>query len=220
MKAKKLGFLKKLALFISGVMGATIFPLIPANAVIVVEPIVTTPNSEFPDGVGVPLNLAPGQLIGFNIPDTSGLQNFINDTGLDITRIGVFLFPDFDALDEEIAWGDVNGDGQIGLSNIFSEVFVVPDAVFPIPDPSSPNGVGFTPAPFIQVSEGIIPNQKRFVFQFITSPDLTPATPGDNGPIIVGAVYDGITPVPESSNINMFGWLAILVGFFYRRKTN
>lgn len=196
-----------IALF-SGLLGSILVALTPANALILVEPIVTEPDPNLPDGVGIPFNSQPNQLIPFSIPDSSGLQNFINDTDFALTRIGLFLFPAFDQVDDEdVIWGDVDGDGQIGFSTIFDNITVVNSATLP----------GFPGnTPFMQLSEGVIDKQERFVFQFITNPDLTPAEPGDNGPLVVGSVYDGVR-VPEPSCLLGLG-LMFSLGLNRRKK--
>lgn len=177
-------------LLMSGVVGGYLLLLAPANAAILVEPIVTSSNPNFSEGIGIPLNLQPLQLIAWNAPDNTGEQNFLNDTGLTIDSFSVLLFPTLDELEEDVVWGDVNGDGQIGLSNIFSDIKISPDFVLE----------GF-PAPRLDLTGGEIPNGSRFSFQFITNPDLRPSEPGDNGLLVVGGVYNGSQPVPEPSTI-------------------
>ncbi|MFW9264599.1 PEP-CTERM sorting domain-containing protein [Nostoc sp. CALU 546] len=190
MKAKNIGLL------ISGAVGGCLMSLAPANAAILVEPIITKLNPDFQDGVGIPFNLQPGELTFWNVPDTTGEQNFLNDTGLAIDSISFILLPGFDTLDDDLAWGDVNGDGKIGISNIFTNINVDPDFTFqPLSIPQS-----FS-APRIDFAAGIIPLNERFVVQFLTTPDIRPVVPGDNGPLVVGGVYFASEPVPEPSTI-------------------
>ncbi len=175
-------------------IGATISSLIsiaPANAEILVEPIINfadpnLPNQSFGFGIG---RNPPNTLVSWNAPDVSGEQNFLNDTGLDITNITLLLFPQEDFLDEEVIWADVDGDGEIGRSNFFSNFVVDNDFTFP--------GRGNTP--LIDITGGVIPNGELFIQQLLTEPDLTVSS-GDPGPLLVGGAYDGIK-VPEPSSI-------------------
>ncbi len=179
-----------IGLLVSSTMAGCFLSLSPANATILVEPIVNTPNSEFPDGIGIPLNLEPLQVLVWNAPDTTGEQNFINNTDFNITRFSLLLFPEFDIIpDDDVIWGDVNGDGQIGLSNIFPTIDITPDFVFQ----------GFS-TPRLDLLGGTISNGERFTFQFITDPDLRPAQTGDDGPLIIGGAYNGV-PIPEPSTL-------------------
>nr|AVH79603.1 hypothetical protein [Nostoc sp. PCC 9229] len=197
MKAKNIGLL------ISGAVGGCLMSLAPATAAILVEPLVTTADPNLPEGVGIPLNLQPNELIFWNAPDTTGQQNFLNNTELTINSLSLLLFPDFDTLEDDVQWGDVNGDGQIGFSNIFPTLTVSPDFTVE----------GFR-APRFNFVGGEIPNNNRFVVQFLTDPDLRPAVPGDNGPLVVGGIYRGFQTVPEPSTIfgsvlalGLGGWL-------------
>jgi len=197
MKAKNIGLL------ISGAVVGCLMSLAPATAAILVEPIVTTANPSLLEGVGIPLNLQPNELIFWNAPDTTGQQNFLNNTGVSINLLSLLLLPDFDTLNEDVEWGDVNGDGQIGFSNIFSNLTVFPDFT-----------VEGLRAPRFNFAGGEIPNNDRFVVQFLTDPDLRPAVPGDNGPLVVGGIYRSFQTVPEPSSIlgsalalGLGGWL-------------
>lgn len=212
---------KKSACIFTGAMIGLLGMSNAAEAVILVEPIVTTPNTDFPDGIGIPLDLLPGQIYPFSAPDTSGAQNFLNDSDFTITRQALVLFPDFDLIEEEVVWGDANGDGQIGLSNIFDRIVLNPD--FTVPD------ANFQPirAPLIQLEQGSIAQGERFSFQIITSPDLTPDIPGDNGPLAIGGIYDGeltedsITTVPEpSATLAFFTLLLCVAGTTLPKRLN
>jgi hypothetical protein len=190
MKIKKIGTLVTSAI-VGGLLLST-----PATAVILVEPIVTTPDPNLrPQPIGIGLN-PPRQIVVWNAPDVSGQQNFLNDTGLNLTTLSLLLFPDFDILPDDVVWGDVNGDGKIGISNLFTNFDVDNNFL-----------LGENRAPLINITGGIIPNGERFVFQFLTNPNLTLSPEvGDNGPLFVGGAYNGVpaTSVPEPSNIFAF----------------
>lgn len=195
-----------LGLLFFNILGSFLLLLAPANAVVLVEPIVTTAKENFPDGEGLgrlrPLN----DILLTNAPDAGNQQNILNDTGYTITQLSVLLLPEFGFVDEEIVWGDVNGDGQIGLSNIFSNISISPDFVlFGIPFPR------------LDLTNGTILNGNRFTLQFITSPDLTPVDPQEFGPLVVGTFYDGFQSVPEPSTILAFA-LVVILGFRLRNS--
>ena len=176
---------------------SSFIPLVPATAAILVEPILTTPDPSLPNfdfEIGVN---PPRTVLVWNAPDISGEQNFLNaGTGLDINVIELFLFPEFDALDEEVIWGDVDGDGQIGVSDIFDDIEIDNDFVLEL------SGSLFQ-APKVTFRGGVIPLGTRFVSKTPTLPDLTvPPGAGDAGPLLVGGRYDGVSvPVPEPSTI-------------------
>lgn len=109
-------------------LGAAIASLTPlaANAVILVEPIVTTQNEDVlktrnPRTLGP--EIQPGQIIEYGVPDRA--NNLLNATGRDMAS---FVF-DLETLsytnpnttpafnNEPVQWGDVDGDGKIGFSN-------------------------------------------------------------------------------------------------------
>ncbi|MBW4687450.1 MAG: PEP-CTERM sorting domain-containing protein [Komarekiella atlantica HA4396-MV6] len=186
---------KNIGTLVASAAVSSLLSLAPAAAVILVEPVLTTPNPNLPSrdfGIGVN---PPRTVVVWNAPDISGQQNFLNeDTGLDITKIDLFLFPDLDAIDDEVIWADVNGDGQIGVSNLFANIEV--DNNFILED----SGELFR-APRVTFTGGVIPLGTRFVAQTLTEPDLTaPLEMGDVGPLLVGGRYDSVT-VPEPSSI-------------------
>ncbi|BAZ49552.1 hypothetical protein NIES4103_21640 [Nostoc sp. NIES-4103] len=200
MKITNLGFL------ICNLVGSLLLSLTSADAIILVEPIVTTPNENFPDTEGLGDYLQPGDILLSNAPDAGNQQNFLNDTGYTINQLSLLLLPELGFVDEEIAWGDVNGDGQIGLSNIFSNITIAPDFVF----------LDFA-FPRLNLTDGIIPNGNRFTLQFITSPDLTPVDPEEYGPLVTGVFYDGFKSVPEPST--MFGvTLVMALGYLLKKQ--
>ncbi|MBD2198638.1 MULTISPECIES: PEP-CTERM sorting domain-containing protein [Calothrix] len=184
MKATTIGSL------ISSTLGGFLLSLSPASAVTLVEPIVTTPITNFPDGIKVTDALKPSELRFWNAPDTTGEQNFVNDTGFTINQFSFLVFPDFDTLADDVIWGDVDGDGKVGFSNIFSNITISPDFL-----------VENFRAPRLNMTGGSIFNGNSFAVQFITKPDLRPAQPGDNGPLVIGGAYDIAKQVPEPSTI-------------------
>ncbi len=182
---------RNFGLLISSILGISVFSFAPVNAAILVEPIVTTRNENFPDGdtIGDYLPASTGILFA-NAPDARNQQNLLNSTGYTINKLSLFLAPDFDFVDEDVVWGDVNGDGKIGLSDIFGNITIAPDLV-----------IGNIVLPRLNLTDGTIPDGNRFTIQFITSPDLTPLDPQEFGPLVTGFSYDGVKSVPEPSNI-------------------
>lgn len=190
-----------IGLFISSAFGSILLSLAPATAAILVEPIINTADENFPDGPGFAPFLPLEKSI-FNAPDKNTQRNFLNDTGYTINSFSIQLLRDFSKVDDDVVWGDVNGDGKIGLSNIFANITTTSDSIFE----------GF-PAPKLELKDGIIASGQRFTFQFITSPDLNPINPEENGPLVLVFDYDGVK-VPEPSNVfgfiltmALFGWL-------------
>ncbi|MDJ0735365.1 MAG: PEP-CTERM sorting domain-containing protein [Nostocaceae cyanobacterium] len=204
---------KNIGTLVASTAVSSLLSLSPAAAVILVEPILTTadPSLPFPDfGIGVN---PPGEILVWNAPDVSGQQNFLNEgTGLDITNIELFLFPDFDALSEDVIWGDVDGDGHIGVSDFFDNIEV--DNNFILQDSGQ-----FFRAPRVTFTGGAIPLGAAFVAQTPTLPDLTVSPDvGDNGPLVVGGRYDGVA-VPEPSTI--LGLVSILgFGVLFNKKSS
>ncbi len=185
MKATNIGLL------ISNVLGSLLLLSTEATAAILVEPIVTTPNQNFlnRDSFGSdtkPLN----DIVLTNAPDAGNRENLSNDTGYTINKLSLILLTQFDFVDEDVVWGDVNGDGKLGLSNIFRNITIAPDFV-----------ISNTPFPRLDLTDGIIPSKNRFTLQFITNPDLTPTNPRQSGPLVIGTVYDGFKTVPEPSSV-------------------
>ncbi len=205
---------ENIGMLVAGTALSSLLSLAPATAAILVEPVLTTPDpnlpfSDFPLGSGNP----PRTVLVWPAPDISGQVNFLNaGTGLDINIIELFLLPELDQLDEEVMWGDVNGDGEIGVSDIFDNIEV--DNSFILEDPS-----GLFQAPRVTFTGGVIPLGMHFVAQTPTLPDLTvPPEVGDAGPLLVGGRYDGV-PVPEPSTI--LGLVSILgFGVLCKKKTS
>ena len=192
----------KLALSLLGAAGISFLSLTPARAVILVEPIVTSVNEDIfnTKKPRILTDYEPGQVIEYGVPDVA--NNFLNNTGYDIESLVFDLktlsysnpdsTPAFD--NEPVEWGDVNGDGKIGLSNnpdlkdIFTDITIS----------------GST----ITFSGGVIRNGSIFYNPFATLPNLAPGAgiipqispeqADKDGPIRVAAYY---TAVPESTNV-------------------
>ena len=205
---------KNIGTLVAGTAVSSLLSLAPATAAILVEPVLTTPDPNLPFldwEIGV-MN-PPRTVLVWNAPDRSGQQNFLNEgTGLDITTIELFLLPELDELDDEVIWGDVDGDGQIGGSDIFDNIEV--DNSFILEDPD-----GLFQAPRVTFTGGVIPQGTYFALQTLTEPDLTvPPEVGDAGPLLVGGRYDGV-PVPEPSTI--LGLVSALgFGVLFNKKSS
>lgn len=183
-----------------GVTGISLLSSVtPASATILVEPIVTTQNEDIlktrnPRALGP--EITPGLVIEYGVPDVA--NNLLNATGQDIGSLVFELetqsytnpnsTPPFN--NEPVQWGDVNGDGKIGFSNVpgLNDIFTnvtVTDNV-------------------LTYSGGVIPNGTVFFNPFSSQPDLRPGRgiippapppPADqDGPIRVKSYY---TAVPE-----------------------
>jgi hypothetical protein len=195
-------------LVVSAAVSSLLFPF-AAAAAILVEPVLTTANPNLPvQNFGIGDRNPPRTVLVWNAPDRSGQQNFLNrGTGLDITKMDLYLFPELDALNEDVIWGDVNGDGKIGVSNLFANIEV--DNNFILEDSGD-----FYQAPRVTFTGGVIPLGTSFVTQFLTQPDLT--VTGNAGPLLVGGSYDGV-PVPEPSAI--LGLVSVLgLGVLLKKK--
>jgi hypothetical protein len=185
-----------------GATAITFLSFKPADAVIFVEPLVTTANQDIlatrnPRRL---TDIQPGQVIEYGVPDFA--NNLLNATG---NNIGSFVF-DLETLaysnpnvtpafnNEPVEWGDVNGDGKIGysttpgLTDIFKDVTVTGNR--------------------ITFSGGEISNGEIFYNPFSSKPDLRPGggiippaapPPADqDGPIRVASYY---TAIPEPTSI-------------------
>ena len=205
---------KNIGTLVASTAVSSLLSLAPATASILVEPILTTPNPD-PNLLSIDFgDVNPDTAVAWNAPDFTGQQNFLNGTGTghDITIIELFLLPDLDELDDEVIWGDVDGDGQIGGSDIFDNIEV--DNSFILES----RGRLFR-APQVTFTGGVIPLGTSFALQILTEPDLTvPAEEGDNGPLRVGGRYDGVK-VPEPSTI--LGLVSVLgLGVLFNKKSS
>ena len=113
-----------------------------------------------------------------------------NITSLTLQIVGSAVEPEpFDftiTLDPKVSafWGDANGDGKVGLSDIFSTITLSPDHRT------------------ITYSDGLIPVDGRFTdFIFSTTDDGQPFKAG------VYTSFDGVLAVPEPAT-----WAALLIG--------
>jgi len=211
----------KIALSVLGAAGISFSSLTPARAVILVEPIVTTVNEDIikmrdPRSLGPDIH--PGEIIKYGVPDRA--NNLLNATGRDIASLVFELEtlsysnPDSTPAfaNESVQWGDVNGDGKIGFSNIHGLEDIFKNVIV---DGST-----------ITYSGGVIPNQAVFFNRFSSQPDLSPGggiippalpLPADqDGPIQVNSYYNA---VPEPTDI--LGTLAfgvLVVAFKLKRK--
>ena len=206
---------KNIGTLVASTAVSSLLFLAPATAVILVEPVLTNSDPDFPD---FPIGAnPPRRVLIWNAPDLTGQQNFLNaGTGLDITTMELFLLPELDELDDEVIWGDVNGDGQIGVSDIFDNIEV--DNSFIL---ESPDGLLQFQAPRVTFTGGVIPLGTSFVAQTLTEPDLTvPPEVGDAGPLVVGGRYDGLAvAVPEPSGI--LGLVSVLgLGVLFNKKSS
>jgi hypothetical protein len=197
----------KIALSAMGAAGLSLLSsLAPVNAVILVEPIVTTVNEDIlqmrQPRVLTP-DLLPRQEIEYGVPDMGG--NFRNDTGriFDslVFELETVSYSNSDSTppfnNEPVQWGDVNGDGKIGFStdpalkDYFTDVTV------------TGNVITFT--------GGEIPEGNLFYNQFSSNPDLRPGRgiippapppPADqDGPIRVKAFYTTKAAIPEPTSV-------------------
>ncbi|MDZ8258619.1 PEP-CTERM sorting domain-containing protein [Nostoc sp. ChiQUE01b] len=200
-------FTKNISLFSSGILGSLFLLYPPAYAAILVEPIITTANKNFPNGETLGANFQPLiNILGSNAPDAGNQDNLLNDTGYTINKLSLLLLTQFDLVADDVFWGDVNGDGKIGISNIFSNITIASDLA-----------LGGTLVPRLDLTGGTISNGKRFTIQFLTSPDLTPINSQEYGPLVTGFFYDGFKSVPEPSNLFAFAF-AITIAIWSRKS--
>jgi hypothetical protein len=213
----------KIVLSVLGAVGISCLSLTPATAVILVEPIVTTVNRDTlqtrePRVLGS--DLQPGEIIKYGVPDRA--NNLKNATGLDIASL-VFKLetlsysnqnstPAFD--NEPVQWGDVNGDGKIGYSNISGLEDIFKNVILD----------GNT----ITYSGGVIPNNTVFFNRFSTVPDLSPgggiipAAPpppaNQDGPIRISSYYNTVPEPTDALGILVFGILGVALKLKRKQK--
>ncbi|MEH2256109.1 hypothetical protein [Nostoc sp.] len=194
----------------SGFLGSLFLLSTPAYSAILVEPIITTPNKNFPNGEILGANFQPlKDIFGSNAPDAGNQENLLNDTGYTINKLSLLLLTQFDLVTDDVFWGDVNKDGKIGISNIFSNIAIAPDLAF-----------AGALVPRLDLTGGTISNGKRFTIQFITSPDLTPIDSQKYGPLVTGFFYDGFKSVPEPSNLFAFALVITIAIWSTKGKAN
>lgn len=196
----------RIAFYILGTAGISLLSLAPASATILVEPIVTTVNENLKETRTLGSEFQPGLVVEYGIPNIS--NNLLNATG---QNIGSFVYKletlSFDNPDstppfknESVQWGDIDGDGKIGFSNVAGLVDIFKDVTIT-------NNV-------ITFSNGVIPDGTAFFTQFKTQPDLTPGggiippappLPADqDGSIRVSSFYTSVAKpiaVPEPTSV-------------------
>ncbi|BDA76568.1 hypothetical protein CAL7716_107340 (plasmid) [Calothrix sp. PCC 7716] len=198
-----------IGLLISSALGSLFLSFTPATAAILVEPIVTTPRENFSDVRGLPPTLQPFEpILWFFPPNDTGLPNLSNETGYTINKFSLLLFPELPEFEDGFVWGDVNGDGKIGLSNIFTNINIAPDFTVPFLD---------TNALRLELTNGTIQDGKSFALRFITSRDLTPIDTQGNDLLLIGSFYEGFRTVPEPSNVFAFV-LTMALGCWLRKR--
>lgn len=198
-----------IGLLISSALGSLLLSFTPATAAILVEPIFTSKRENFSDVKAFPLGLKPfDTILAFFPPNDVGLPNLLNETGYTINKFSLLLFPELPEFEDSFVWGDVNGDGQIGLSNIFTNINIAPDFTVPVLD---------TNALRLELTNGTIQDGKSFALRFITSRDLTPIDPQGNDSLLIGSFYEGFRTVPEPSNVFAFV-LTMALGCWLRKR--
>ncbi len=196
-----------IGLLISSALGSLLLSFTPATAATLVEPIVNTPRENTFDVRGLPLGLQPSEpLLWFFPPNDTGIPNLTNETGYTINKFSLLLLPEFSEFEDDLVWGDVNGDGQIGSSNIFTNINIAPD--FPV---LGSNALS------LELTNGTIQDGTAFAFTFLTSQDLTPIDPQGDNLLLIGTAFEGSRPVPEPSNVFAFA-LTIALGYWLRKK--
>jgi hypothetical protein len=196
-----------IGLLISSALGSLLLSFTPATAAILVEPIVTTPRENIFDVRGLPPTLQPSEpLLWFFPPNDTGIPNLTNETGYTINKFSLLLFPELPEFEEDFVWGDVNGDGQIGLSNIFTNINIAPDFTV----------LGINTLR-LELTNGTIQDGKTFAFTFLTNRDLTPIAPQGNNLLLIGTFYEGVRTVPEPSNVFAFV-LTMALGYWSRKR--
>lgn len=199
-----------ISLLSSGILGSLFLLSTPAFADILVEPIITTPNKNFPNGEALGANFRPLiDILGSNAPDAGNQENLLNDTGYTINKLSLLLLTQYDLVADNVFWGDVNKDGKIGISNIFSNIYIAPDL-----------DLQGALVPRLDFTGGTISNGKSFTIQFITSPDLTPIAPQKYGPLVTAFFYDGFKSVPEPSNLFAFALVTTMALWSRKCKIN
>ncbi|NJN13551.1 MAG: hypothetical protein HC815_38895 [Richelia sp. RM1_1_1] len=128
-----------IGLLISSALGSLLLSLTSATAATLVEPIFTNEREDFPD-------IPPGALsnfLPFNTaltsfsPNDTGI-NFLNETDYTINKFSLLLVPRDPEFGNDLVWGDVDGDGKIGLSNIFTNTNIAPDFTVPVLNVNAP----------------------------------------------------------------------------------
>lgn len=198
-----------IGLLISSTLGSFLLSFTPVTAAILVEPILTTPRVNFPFEMKLPLGLEPFDTILASFPaNATDTPNLLNETGYTINKFSLLLLPISSEFRNDLVWGDVDGDGKIGLSNIFTDSNIAPDFTVPVLNVNALR---------LELTNGIIQDGQSFALSFITSQNLTPINTQGNDSLLIGGFYEGFRTVPEPSNV--FGFvLTIVLGFWLRNK--
>lgn len=200
----------KIGLLISSALGSLLLSFTPTTAATLVEPILNTPSENSFDVRGLPPSLQPFEtILAFFPPNDDGLPNLLNETGYTINKFSVLLVPRTSEFKNDLVWGDVNGDGQIGLSNIFTNINIAPDFTVPVLDINAQR---------LELTNGTIQNDKSFALSFITSQELTSIDTQGNDSLLIGSFYEGFRTVPEPSNVFAFVLTIALSCWLRKRK--
>jgi hypothetical protein len=183
-----------IGLFISSALGSLLLSFTSATAATLVEPIFTNRRENFPEIPGSFSNILPSDtLLTFFPPNDAGL-NFLNETGYTINKFSLLLVPrDPPEFGNDLVWGDVDGDGKIGSSNIFTNTNIAPDFTVPVININAQR---------LELTNGIIQDGESFALSFITNQDLTPINGDDS--LAIAMFYGGFRTVPEPSNVFAF----------------
>ncbi len=198
-----------IGLLISSALGSLLISFTPVTAAILVEPILTTPKKNFPDVRGLPLGLLPfDTILAAFPPNDTSLPNLSNETGYTINKLSLLLFPELPGFEDGFVWGDVNGDGKIGLSNIFTNINIATDFTVPVIDVNTLR---------LELTNGIIQDGQSFALSFITSRDLIPIDAQGDDSLVIGSFYEGFRTIPEPSTL--FGFvLTMAIGCWLRNR--
>ncbi|WP_193200426.1 hypothetical protein [Nostoc sp. MG11] len=159
-----------IGLFISSALGSLLLSFTSATAATLVEPIFTNRRENFPEIPGSFSNILPSDtLLPFFAPNDAGL-NFLNETGYTINKFSLLLVPRDPEFGNDLVWGDVDGDGKISSSNIFTNTNIAPDFTVPVININAQR---------LELTNGIIQDGESFALSFITNQDSTPIN-GDN----------------------------------------
>jgi hypothetical protein len=195
-----------IGLLISGALGSLLLSFTSATAATLVEPIVTNKRENFSEISGALSNFLPSDtLLTFFPPNDAGL-NFLNETGYTINKFSLLLVPRDPEFGNDLTWGDVDGDGKIGSSNIFTNTQIAPDFNVPVLNINAPR---------LELTNGLIQDGQSFALSFITNRDLTPINGDDS--LAIAMFYGGFRTVPEPSNVFAFV-LTMALGCWLRNR--
>ena len=197
----------KIGLLISGALGSLFLLFTPATAATLVEPIFTNEREDFPDiPPGAFSNFLPFDTALTSFPPNDAGINFLNETDYTINKFSLLLVPRDPEFGNNLVWGDVDRDGNIGLSNIFADTNIAPDFTVPVLNVNAPR---------LELTNGIIEDGESFALSFITNQDLTPINGDDS--LSIAFFYEGSKTVPEPSNVFAFA-LTMALGCLVRKR--